>query len=133
MSNSTSTACRNQLACPPAKDFGERIVDFVFLSDDAILVHGVTLLLGGSGGLVANPVTPPPSPRHPVSRIALGEIGEADFTFALASPMVQMTSPIGPFSLAKTCSTPARTIHILALALATASGIGLPVGFLRWI
>ncbi len=35
-----------------------------------LLVCGVTLLLGGSGGLVANPVTPPSSPRHPVSRIA---------------------------------------------------------------
>ena len=37
---------------------------------DAILVHGVTLLLGDSGGLVTNPVTPPSSPRHPVSSIA---------------------------------------------------------------
>ena len=24
---------QDQLACPPAKDFGERIVDFVFLSE----------------------------------------------------------------------------------------------------
>jgi hypothetical protein len=62
----------DQLSRPRAQDFGERIVDFVFLSerDDSILVHGVTLLLGDSGGLVTNPVTPPSSPRHPVSRIA---------------------------------------------------------------
>ena len=33
---------------------------------------GLLPLLGGSGGLAANPVTPPSSPRHPVSRIALG-------------------------------------------------------------
>src|SRR5208283_4967705 len=31
------------------------------------------LLLGGSGGLITNPVTPPSSHRHPVSSIALGE------------------------------------------------------------
>src|SRR6516164_10829974 len=41
-----------------------------------------------------------------------------------------MTSPIGPFCLAKTCPTPARILDFLALALATASGIGLPFGFL---
>ncbi|MGO9237770.1 MAG: hypothetical protein ACLP4V_28170, partial [Methylocella sp.] len=44
--------------------------------DDAILVHGITLLLGDSGGLVTNPVTPPSSPRHPVSSIA--QMMEAD-------------------------------------------------------
>jgi hypothetical protein len=62
----------NQPASAGSQNFGERIIDFVFLSerDDAILVHGVTLLLGNSGGLVTNPVTPPSSPRHPVSSIA---------------------------------------------------------------
>ena len=47
--------------------------------------------------------------------------------------MVRMTSAIGPFCLAKTCSTKARTLDFLPLALAMASGIGLPFGFLRWI
>src|SRR3981081_3626706 len=62
----------NQPTSAGSQNFGERIIDFVFLSetDDSILVHGVTLLLGDSGGLVTNPVTPPSSPRHPVSRIA---------------------------------------------------------------
>src|SRR5476649_2102870 len=62
----------NQPTSAGSQNFGERIIDFVFLSerDDAILVHGVTLLLGDSGGLVTNPVTPPSSPRHPVSSIA---------------------------------------------------------------
>src|SRR5208282_5282798 len=62
----------NQPTSAGSQNFGERIIDFVFLSerDDAILVHGVTLLLGDSGGLVTNPVTPPSPPRHPVSSIA---------------------------------------------------------------
>ena len=55
------------------------------------------------------------------------------FTLALAMPMVRMTRPIGPFSRAKTCSMKARTFDFLPLALAMASGIGLPLGFLRWI
>jgi hypothetical protein len=44
----------NQPTSAGSQNFGERIIDFVFLSerDDAILVHGVTLLLGDSGGLV---------------------------------------------------------------------------------
>ena len=52
--------------------FSERIVDCPFLSKGnySILSHGVTLLLGGSGGLITNPVTPPSSHRHPVSSIA---------------------------------------------------------------
>src|ERR1700679_1430542 len=55
-----------------SQNFRERIVDRPFLSkgDNSILGHGVTLLLGGSGGLITNPVTPPSSHRHPVSRIA---------------------------------------------------------------
>src|SRR6204780_2010742 len=58
-----------------SQNFCERIVDRPFLSkgDNSILGHGVTLLLGGSGGLITNPVTPPSSHRHPVSRIALLE------------------------------------------------------------
>jgi len=57
VSNSTSTPC-NQPTSGRFAEFGERIIDIVFLSerDDAILVHGVTLLLGDSGGLVTNPV-----------------------------------------------------------------------------
>ena len=53
--------------CPSAQDFGERIIDCPFLSkgDNSILVHGVTLHLGGSGGLITNPVTPPSSPPSP--------------------------------------------------------------------
>jgi hypothetical protein len=41
-----------------SQNFGERIIDFVFLPEryHSILVYGVTLLLGGSGGLVTNPV-----------------------------------------------------------------------------
>jgi hypothetical protein len=68
----------NQPTSAGSQNFGERIIDFVFLSerDDAILVHGVTLLLGDSGGLVTNPVTPPSSPRHPVSHIAHGPTRE---------------------------------------------------------
>src|SRR5262249_22399603 len=54
------------------------------------------------------------------------------FTFALANPMVRMTSAIGPLCLARTCSTPARPLDFFPLALAMASGIGLPFGFLRW-
>ena len=39
--------------------FSEWIVDRPFLSkgNNSILSHGVTLLLGGSGGLITNPVT----------------------------------------------------------------------------
>src|SRR6204780_1097081 len=49
--------------------FSERIIDCPFLSkgNNSILTHGVALLLGGSGGLITNPVTPPSSHRHPVS------------------------------------------------------------------
>jgi hypothetical protein len=55
-----------------SQNFGERIGDRPFLSkgNNSILGHGVTLLLGGSGGLITNPVTPPSSHRHPVPRIA---------------------------------------------------------------
>jgi hypothetical protein len=55
---------------PSAKDFAERIIDRPFLSkgDNSILVHGVTLLLGDSGGLITNPVTPPSSPPSPSFR-----------------------------------------------------------------
>ena len=61
-----------------SQNFGEWIVDRPFLSkgNNSILGHGVTLLLGGSGGLITNPVTPPSSHRHPVSRIAQPERAE---------------------------------------------------------
>ena len=44
-----------------------------------------------------------------------------------------MTSAIGPFWRAKTCSTWARTSDFAALARETCFGIGLPCGFLRWM
>ena len=51
----------NQPTRARSQDFGERIIDCPFLSkgNNSILSHGVTLLLGGSGGLITNPVTPP--------------------------------------------------------------------------
>jgi hypothetical protein len=51
-----------------SQNFGARIVDCPFLSkdDNSILGYGVTLRLGGSGGLITNPVTPPSSHRHPI-------------------------------------------------------------------
>ena len=65
-----------------------RVVDCPFLSkgNNSILGHGVTLLLGGSGGLITNPVTPPSSHRHPVPRLArrtvnpasLGPVGRSE-------------------------------------------------------
>jgi hypothetical protein len=55
---------------PRAQDFRECVIDRPFLSqgDNSILVHGVTLLLGDSGGLITNPVTPPSSPPSPSFR-----------------------------------------------------------------
>jgi hypothetical protein len=63
---------RDQPTRAGSQNFGERIVDRPFLSkgNNSILGHGVTLRPGGSGGLITNPVTPPSSHRHPVSRIA---------------------------------------------------------------
>ena len=62
----------NQPTRARSQDFGERIIDGPFLTEgnNSILGHGVTLLLGGSGGLITNPVTPPSSYRHPVSPVA---------------------------------------------------------------
>ena len=62
----------NQPTRTGSQNFGEWIIDCPFLSNgnNSILGHGVTLLLGGSGGLITNPVTPPSSHRHPVSRLA---------------------------------------------------------------
>ncbi len=70
----------DQPARPRSQNIGERIIDRPFLSkgNDSILVHGVTLLPGGSGGFSTNPVTPPSSHRHPVSRVAQEVQGEAD-------------------------------------------------------
>src|SRR5258707_9235972 len=54
-----------------SQNFSERIVDCPFLSkgNNSILGHGVTLLLGGSGGLINQPryaafLTPSPSSPH---------------------------------------------------------------------
>ena len=62
----------NQPTRAGSQNFGERIVDrpFPTKGNNSILGHRVTLLLGGSGGLITNPVTPPTSHRHPVPRIA---------------------------------------------------------------
>lgn len=51
---------RDQFSLPRPQDFGERIVDFVFLAerDISILFHGVMLLLEFRVGFAANPVTP---------------------------------------------------------------------------
>src|SRR5208282_3398581 len=68
--------------------FSERIVDCPFLSkgNNSILSHGVTLLLGGSGGLITNPVTPPSSHRHPVSSIAQASAIRSRAWFCLRAP-----------------------------------------------
>ena len=68
----------NQPTRARSQDFGERIIDGPFLTEgnNSILGHGVTLLLGGSGGLITNPVTPPSSYRHPVSPVALSLTGK---------------------------------------------------------
>ena len=62
----------NQPTSAGSQNFGERIIDLLcsgVSETTRFLVHGVTLL-GDLGGLVTNPVTPPSSPRHPVSSIA---------------------------------------------------------------
>jgi len=48
----------DQPARPGSHNFGEWIIARPFLSkgNDSILVHGVTLLPGGSGGFSTNPV-----------------------------------------------------------------------------
>ena len=55
------------------------------------------------------------------------------FAVARAIPMVLMNKAIGPFWWAKTCSTKARTLERLPLALEARSDIGLPLGFLVWM
>lgn len=48
-------------------------------------------------------------------------------------PMLRMVRLVRSFCCAKTCSTRVRIADFLALALAIRFGIGLPVGFRRWI
>jgi hypothetical protein len=62
----------NQPTRARSQDFGERIIDRPFLTEgnNSILSYGVTLLLGGLGGLITNSVTPPTTYRHPVSPVA---------------------------------------------------------------
>jgi hypothetical protein len=50
-----------------SQSFCDRIIDFVFLSerDNSSFVPGVSVFLGGSGGLVTNPFT---SLLHPVTQ-----------------------------------------------------------------
>jgi hypothetical protein len=62
---------RDQPPRARAQDFRKRIVDFIFLSkmNNSILVHGVTLSLGGSGGFGYQPryaafFTPSPRFRY---------------------------------------------------------------------
>ena len=52
---------------------------------------------------------------------------------ARAMPMVQMNKAIGPFILAKGCSTKVRTLERLPLAFDALYYIGLPLGFLVWM
>ncbi len=88
--------------------FSERIVDCPFLSkgNNSILSHGVTLLLGGSGGLITNPVTPPSSHRHPVSRIArIGSPSAASFR------RCQAASSSAPSSMPIACSTDRKIVR----------------------
>ena len=61
----------NQPTRARSQDFGERIIDGPFLTEgnNSILGHGVTLLLGGSGGFDHQPryaafLTPSPSFPH---------------------------------------------------------------------
>jgi hypothetical protein len=64
----------DQTFCPRAKNFSQRIVNFIWLTegDDSILIHGVTLLREVRAGFDTNPVTPLQSHRHhPLSVIAL--------------------------------------------------------------
>jgi hypothetical protein len=70
-----------------------RIIDRPFLSkgNDSILVHGVTLLLGDSGGFSTSPVTPPSSYRHPVSSVA-PTARDAD-AYAVLGPALKGFSP----------------------------------------
>jgi hypothetical protein len=66
---------RKQLSGAGAKDIRQGIIDLVGLTkpdNTAILVHGVSLSLRGSGRLDTRLDTPPISYRHhPVSRLAL--------------------------------------------------------------
>ena len=75
-----------------SQNFGEWIVDCPFLSkgNNSILGHGVTLLLGGSGGLITNPVTPPSSHRHPISRVAQSKSAIGPWNFSEVSPVQMM-------------------------------------------
>src|SRR5271155_1591131 len=79
-----------------SQNFGERIVDCPFLSkgNNSILGHGVTLLLGGSGGLITNPVTPPSSHPHPISRVALWDLP------GIHRRMVELTKWLSPAAAA---------------------------------
>jgi Flp pilus assembly pilin Flp len=80
------------------QDFGERVVDFVFLAEgnNFILGHGITLLLGGSGRLDTNPVTPPSSPRHhPLSRIAPTAVAYALIASLISIAAIAAVSSVG--------------------------------------
>lgn len=52
---------------------------------------------------------------------------------ARARPIVRTYRPIFAFWCANTCSTRARTLDLVALPRRTFSGIGRPLGFLRWM
>ena len=61
----------------------------------------------------------------------VGEIGEADFGSGADDP--DGADEQAQAWRAKTCSTAAHTADLRALARAVRCGIGLPLGFLRWI
>jgi hypothetical protein len=54
------------------------------------------------------------------------------FTVARVMPIVLTNNCIRSFWAAKTCSTRERIFDLAALARRVASGMGLPLGFLRW-
>ena len=85
----------NQPTRARSQDFGERIIDGPFLTEgnNSILGHGVTLLLGGSGGLITNPVTPPSSYRHPVSPVALEKQGKYHYVYGPYADPVLTVDP----------------------------------------
>jgi hypothetical protein len=74
----------------------------------------------------------------------VGEVDEHDLGFGAldsdganeCSGMIRgiiVANHMCAFSCAKTCSTKTRTFDLALLALRVWSGIGLPLGFLRWM
>ena len=108
VSNSASTAwaIRRRAPVRSISVSGSSIAPFLSKGNNSILSHGVTLLLGGSGGLITNPVTPPSSHRHPVSSIArIGSPSAASFR------RCQAASSSAPSSMPIACSTDRKIVR----------------------